>query len=109
MILPGAGQAYSGFYFDAIQDFGLNLVLGYAAYASWRHELDYKRRDRNYVMPIISTAIWGIFYLTNLYNSVNAAEKANLYRENVYYSYILEKFQFILKNKDFFLNVGLEF
>jgi len=107
MVIPGAGQAYSGFYFDAIQGFGFNLVLGYAAFASWQHELDYKRGDRNYVMPIISTTVWGVFYLTNIYSAANAAEKANLYRENVYYSNILQKFQLILKDRDYFLNISL--
>jgi len=104
--IPGAGQAYSGLYFDAIQDFGFNLVLGYSAYASWRYELTYERGDRNYTMPLISTVVWGIFYLTNLHNAVNSANKANLYRENTYYTNILKKFQLVIKDKDYFLLSG---
>lgn len=107
MIIPGSGQAYSGFFFDAVQDFGFNAILGYAAYVSWKHEMGYKRKNRNYIMPILSTSVWGIFYLTNLFNAANAADKANLYNENSYYNSILDKFQIILNDKNYFLNIEL--
>lgn len=109
VVLPGAGQAYAGFHFDALNSFGFNLVLGYAAYASWRHELDLERRDRNYILPILSTAVWSVFYLGNIFNTINAVNKANLYRQSKHYQKILEKFQIILSDEKYFLNVGFNF
>jgi hypothetical protein len=108
-ILPGAGQAYAGFYFDAIQSFGFNLALGCGSYAAWRHELDHPREKRNYILPVITTGIWGTFYFVNLYNAANVSQKANLYRDNVYYSRILERFQVVIEDEKYFLNIGIDF
>ncbi len=109
MIIPGSGQMYAGFFFDGMQSFGFNLVLGYATYASWRHELDLKRGDRNYVMPILSSFFSGLFYLSNIFNTVNSVNKANLYRQSKHYNAILEKFRIVMKNEEYFLDVHLEF
>jgi hypothetical protein len=109
VILPGSGQFYAGFHFDAVQSFGFNLITGYATYASWRYELDKPRGDRNYVLPILSSVASGIFYLSNIFSTVNAVNKANLYRENQHYRAIIEKFRFILSDDEYFMNVQLEF
>ncbi len=109
MIIPGSGQIYSGFYFDGIQSFGFNMILGYAAYASWRHELNIERRDRNYVLPVLSTIVSGLFYISNIVNTFNAVDKANLYNQNKHYSTILDKFHIVMKDEDYFLNMQLRF
>lgn len=103
-IIPGSGQAYSGFYYDAMQDFIFNSILGYSCYASWKLELNYKRKNRNYIIPILSSAVFAIFYTTNLFNSVNAAQKANLFNKNQFYKAIINKFDVIISDKQYFLN-----
>jgi len=109
IILPGSGQFYAGFHFDALQSFGFNLLTGYATYVSWRHELDQDRGDRNYVMPIISSFVSSLFYLSNIFSTVNAVNKANLYRLDQHYRGILQKFQFVLSQEAYFFKVQLPF
>lgn len=109
VVLPGSGQFYAGFYFDGVQSLGFNLILGYATYVSWRHELDRPRGDRNLTLPILSSAVSGLFYLSNIYNTINAVDKANLYRQNKHHSAILEKFRVVLKDDGYFLDVRLHF
>jgi len=109
VLLPGSGQLYAGFYFDGVQSLGFNLILGYATYVSWRHELDRPRGDRNSTLPVLSSAVSGLFYLSNIYNTINAVDKANLHRQNKHYSAILEKFRVVLKDDGYFLDVKLHF
>lgn len=107
IILPGAGQFYSGFYFDALHSFSFNLPLGYATFASWRYELGLSNEKRTYILPIFSTLVWGVFYLSNLYNTANVVDKANLSRWNSHYSKILEKFRLIIEDKSYFLRYDI--
>jgi len=109
ILIPGAGQAYSGFYFDAIQDFAFNSILGYSTYASWKLEMSYNRKNRNYILPICSSAVFGIFYLTNLYNAINSTQKANLYIENQFYKKYIDKFDIIVNDKEFMLQINYGF
>jgi len=103
MLVPGLGQAYSGFYFDALQSFGLNAAFGIGAYSSWRYELTKDKTDRTYVLPALSTLIFSVFYITNLYNTVNVTHKANLYSEQEYFRKISDRFDIILENDTYFV------
>jgi hypothetical protein len=107
MILPGAGQFYSGFYFDALHSFNFNLILGYAAFASWRYELGLSNEKRTYILPIFSSLVWGVFYLSNLYNAANVVDKANLSRWNSHYNGILDKFRLIIEDNSYFLKYNI--
>lgn len=102
--IPGAGQLYNGFVFDAIQSFGFNLVLGGACYATWRYEMAQEKSDRNYILPIISTGAWSIFYLVNFYSAWNSTDRANLYHEGRFYRSVSDDYQAVLRTGDFFLN-----
>lgn len=108
LILPGAGQFYAGFYFDALHNFGFNLILGYSAFASWRYESNLKPAERTYILPILSTFVWGLFYISNLYNTANVVDRANLSRWNKHYQAILEKFRFVLKDNAYFMDVQFD-
>lgn len=103
-VLPGLGQFYAGSTFDALNSFSLNLITGIAAYASWRYELSKESSDRNYVLPAISSIAFTGFYITNLYNSVNIARKTNLYKESLYYEDILQRFNLIIRDQEYFLS-----
>ena len=108
MSVPGLGQAYSGHYFDAIQSLAFNFLLGGAAYLSWKYEvLDRDSSDRNYALPVISTAAWSLFYLANIWNAANSASRYNRYRELRHYRSILDRFSIMHTDKQFFLNVTL--
>lgn len=109
IFIPGAGQAYSGFHFDAIQDFAFNSILGYSTYASWKLEMSYNRENRNYILPVSSSIIFGVFYLTNLYNAINSAQKANLYIESQYYKNLINKFDIIINDNIFMLQINYDF
>jgi len=106
-ILPGLGQAYSGFYFDALQSFGLNTAFGIGTYASWKYELTKSKDNRNYVLPSISTLIFSAFYITNLFNAVNVTQKANLFSEDQYYRKIADKFDMVLDQNGTFIRLKI--
>ncbi len=87
MSVPGLGQAYSGHYFDAVQSLAFNFLLGGAAYLSWKYEvLDRESGDRNYALPVISTAAWSLFYLANIWNAANSASRYNRFHELRHYT-----------------------
>ncbi|MBD3334747.1 MAG: hypothetical protein GF355_04470 [Candidatus Eisenbacteria bacterium] len=108
--VPGLGQAYAGHHFDAIQSLLFNMVLGSAAYLSWKYDVvDREADDRRYTLPIFSTTVWSVFYVANIWNGVNAANRYNRYREMQHYEAILERFDVIREDKDVFLQVKLPF
>ncbi len=108
MSVPGLGQAYSGHYLDAIQSLAFNFLLGGAAYLSWKYEVfDRESGDRNYALPVISTAAWSLFYLANIWNAANSASRYNRYHELRHYRSILDRFSIMRTDKKFFLNVTL--
>jgi TM2 domain-containing membrane protein YozV len=107
-IVPGLGQAYSGFYFDALQSFGLNAAFGIGAYSAWKYELSKGKTNRNYVLPSLSTLILSAFYITNLFNSVNVTQKANLYSENQYYRKIANRFDIVLDRNQYFIRFKID-
>lgn len=102
-VLPGLGQAYSGFYFDALQSFGLNAAFGLGAYSAWRYELTKDKPDRNYVLPGLTTLIFSVFYISNLYNTANVTQKANLYAESERIRRFSERFDIVLENSSYFV------
>jgi TM2 domain-containing membrane protein YozV len=107
MSVPGLGQAYSGHYFDAIQSLAFNFLVGGAAYLSWKYEVfDRESGDRNYALPVISTAAWSLFYLANIWNAANSASRYNRYHELQHYRSILDRFSIMRTDKEFFLNVA---
>jgi hypothetical protein len=107
-ILPGLGQAYSGFYFDALQSFGLNAAFGIGAYTSWKYELSKDRKNRNYILPSVSTLIFSAFYITNLFNAVNVTQKANLYSEDQYFRKIADKFDVVMDANGTFIRLKIK-
>ena len=108
VIVPGLGQAYSGFYFDALQSFGLNAAFGIGAYSAWKYELSKDKPNRNYVLPSLTTLIFSAFYITNLFNSVNVTQKANLFSENQYYRKIADHFDVILDRNQYFIRFKID-
>lgn len=105
MCLPGLGQAYAGHYFDAIQGFAFNFLLGSAAYLSWKYEvIDRDGNERNYALPVISTTVWSLFYLANIWNAVNSANRYNRYNERQYCKSILNRFSIARTDTQYFLN-----
>jgi len=107
-IVPGLGQAYSGFYFDALQAFGLNAAFGIGAYSAWKYELSKDKQNRNYVLPSLTTLIFSAFYITNLFNSVNVTQKSNLYSENQYYRKIADRFDIVLDRNQYFIRFKID-
>ncbi len=108
-VMPGSGQLYNGFYYDAFRSFGFNLLTGYATYASYRYAKDRENSSRKYIMPMLSGVVFGLFYVSNIYNTINLNRRAKLYHENQFYRKILNQFDIIISDKGYFLNVGIAF
>lgn len=103
MILPGFGQIYSGLTFDGINAIVSNGLFGSTAAVLWMHEMDQDPSDRNLTLPIISTLVFSIFYVTNIYNAYNSANRYNNNQLNKHYNGVFEKFQLILNDNSLFL------
>jgi hypothetical protein len=101
MILPGSGQAYAGFQYDAIKNFGYNILFGYTSYTSWKHEFELPINERNYFFPLTSSVIFGFFYIVNIYNTINVTQKANLFYKNRFYNEVAQNFQVVLNDNTF--------
>ncbi|MFW5879352.1 MAG: hypothetical protein ACOCUV_00865 [bacterium] len=101
MVVPGLGQAYAGFRFDAVKNFGYNILFAYTTYASWQYELERPRDERNYFFPATSSVIFGLFYLVNIYNTINVTQKANMFFKNKFYKEIAQSFQMVLNGNSF--------
>lgn len=109
MIIPGGGQFYSGLTFDGISALTTNALFGSTAAVLWIYELDRAPEVRNFSLPVISTAIFGIFYITNIYNAYNSANRFNNYHKNRYYNDIFERFQLILSDNSLFIGYKEEY
>jgi hypothetical protein len=105
--IPGSGQMYAGLWFDGIQSLGFNAVTGYAAFASWRYEES--KNKRNYVLPVLSTAVAAAFYLTNVYGAINSIQRVNRYHEGEFYRKIIGKMNVILEQNGAQLMLEHEF
>jgi len=81
-VLPGAGQASSGHWFDAVQAFGLVGFFGVSTYAAWQYD---SRVSHNYVLTGVSAAITAVFYASNLYGAYRTADYYNQNRRNERY------------------------
>lgn len=102
-IIPGAGQIYTGHTFDALNSLTLTGLLGGTSGVLWYYEMERDHNDRNYFLPTFSTVLFSFFYITNIYNSVNSANRYNSFQENKYYGNVLDKFKLIINDTGFFL------
>lgn len=102
-IIPGAGQIYTGHTFDAVNSLSLTGLLGGTSGVLWYYEMERDHNDRNYFLPTFSTVLFSFFYITNIYNSVNSANRYNSFQENNYYGNVLDKFKLIINDTGFFL------
>jgi hypothetical protein len=73
-VLPGAGQAYSGHWFDAAQALFFVGAFGVASYAAFRYE---QSGDRPYVLTPLTLGVTGVFYLANILGAERTARFYN--------------------------------
>jgi hypothetical protein len=73
-VLPGAGQAYSGHWFDAAQAFFFVGAFGVASYAAFRYE---QSGDRPYILTPLTLAVTSVFYLANVLGAERTARFYN--------------------------------
>jgi len=105
-LVPGSGQLYSGHTYDAAQAFGLTTVLGYGAYASWRHELD-AGAPTQYVLPVVATLVAGAFYAANVRGAHASAKRFNAYRTARFYRTAIEHLTVVAHDGEWMLGVRL--
>lgn len=108
-LLPGAGQVYTEMYFDAANTFTFNSILGAATWVLWEDVLEQEASERNYSLPVISSAVFAVFYVSNLYNSFNSADRYNNYHKSRYYDGVLDRFQLLLKDEELFFSWSITF
>lgn len=73
-VVPGAGQAYSGHYVDALQALGFVGLLGFTSLVAYRYE---GSRDGGYPMTITAISLTGLFHVANIVGAVKTAEFYN--------------------------------
>ena len=95
-----------GHTYDAAQAFGLTTVLGYGAYASWRHELD-ADSPTQYVLPVVATLVAGAFYAANVRGAHASAKRFNAYRTARFYRTAIEHLTVVAHDGEWMLGVRL--
>jgi len=80
VVLPGAGQFYTGNYFSGVLSFGWNALLGYATVKAFASE-------RVFDGMMVGSLLWLRFYNGNLSNAEKFAEEKNgkLFNETLEY------------------------
>ena len=106
-ILPGSGQLYSGAYFDALNSFGFTALTGVAAALAWHHELDHNKKKRNYILPIVFSTVFAIFYGANINNAVSITRKVNADHANRNQDKIIKDFNILISDDSIFLNTEI--
>jgi len=80
-ILPGAGQWYSGHYFDGIQAFTFVTTFGLATYAAYRYESAFQRPR---IGTALGVAVTGTFHIANIWGARQTALYRNMrMRQNI--------------------------
>ena len=102
-ILPGAGQFYAGAGFDGLNTLFFNLLTGSATYAAWKYELSKSRENRDFILPLASSAVFSLFYVANLYNSINIVNRVNANSQSNYYQSVLSRFNLIINKHSIFV------
>lgn len=103
MVIPGAGQVYSGHLFDGLNSFGINGLLGATSGVLWYYEMERDHNERNYFLPSLSTLVFSLFYISNLYNSYNSVNRYNNYQKSQYYGGVLKNFNVVMDNNKLFI------
>ncbi|GAB5536864.1 MAG: hypothetical protein Rubg2KO_31130 [Rubricoccaceae bacterium] len=105
-LVPGSGQLYTGHTYDAAHAFGLTTILGYGAYASWRHELDAGGPTR-YALPVVATLVAGAFYAANVRGAHASAKRFNAYRTARFYRTAIDHLTIVMHDGEWMLGVRL--
>lgn len=69
-VLPGAGQAYTGHWFDAMQAFGFVSAFGFTSYLAYDHD---RARGGPYVLTGVALGITTFFYVANILGAERTA------------------------------------
>jgi hypothetical protein len=102
-VLPGAGQIYSGLVFDGIQSFTFCAGFGYATVASWEYGRTRDDVATRWVLPVLITSVFAVFYASNIENAANSARRANLVARARWVDGIVERLDGILSDQHYFL------
>jgi len=100
-IVPGSGQLYTGYYYEGLSAFGICALTGLAAGTSWLWENTNEKKDRTYILPCITTFIYGLFYVSNLYNSQNLTNRRNAMEEQIFWESERNIYLRVLQNETF--------
>jgi TM2 domain-containing membrane protein YozV len=108
-ILPGAGQLYAGYPFDAMNTLVINGVAGLACLASWSYTLERPAEERGYLLASASTALFTFTYLANLYNAINLTNRANMFSKNERIREAISGFDVVINDRQFMLGTTISF
>jgi len=73
-VVPGAGQAYTGHYVDAVQAFGFVGLLGWSSFMAYKYEAS---RDGGYPFTIVTVSLTALFHAANVVGAVRTADFYN--------------------------------
>jgi tetratricopeptide (TPR) repeat protein len=80
-VLPGAGQAYSGHWFDAAQALGFVAAFGFVSYFAYRYD---DARGGPYVFTAVSLSLTGLLHLANILGAERTARYFNQHQRDLF-------------------------
>lgn len=78
-LIPGAGQVYSGHFYDALQAFLYVGIFGFASYGVYLYDSHF---SDHYVYTIAMVSITGLLHLSNMISAYRTAQYRNYRIEN---------------------------
>jgi TM2 domain-containing membrane protein YozV len=80
-VLPGAGQAYYGHWFDAAQALGFVAAFGFVSYFAYRYD---GARGGPYVFTAVSLSLTALLHLANILGAERTARYFNQHQRDLF-------------------------
>ncbi|MDP2886991.1 MAG: hypothetical protein Q8P51_18455 [Ignavibacteria bacterium] len=93
-LVPGSGQIYSGHLFDGANAFMFCGILGSASYMGWKYQ---EGRSGWQVIPIITSIAFLYYYVSNIWNAGESAERYNNYQDSMLFKRMISDYVAIEK------------
>ena len=81
LVVPGAGQAYSGHWFDAMQALGFVAAFGFVSYVAYRYD---DSRGGPYVLTAVSLSLTGLFHIANVIGAERTARYFDQHQRDLF-------------------------
>jgi hypothetical protein len=83
-IVPGSGQLYAGFMFEGFTSFLYCASTGLATTSSFLYENSLDSDKRSYILPALSTSLFLVAYVSNIYNAANLTKRRRVVEQHMH-------------------------